>query len=668
MAKLKKLPFREVHLDFHTSPMIPGVGARFSKEQFQSALKAGHVDSITIFSKCHHGWSYHPTQVGKMHPGLSFDLTKAELEACHEIGVGAPIYLSAGLDNVMSDVHPEWRVMYKGMFGGWADDPAKPGFHLMCFRSPYLDYLCDQIREVCRLYPECDGIFLDIIAARRCTCSYCRHYMAEHGLDISKEEDVDKAAKDTLHLYYERTTAAAREINPDMPIFHNSGNVPPGHREDLKFFSHLELESLPTGGWGYDHFPLSAKYVAQFDHEFLGMTGKFHKSWGEFGGFKHPNALRYECAAMLAYGSKCSVGDQMHPDGEMDMGTYNLIGAAYAEVEKKETWCRDVKNVADVGILLESAQPTNNYSYLTKIDIGAGRMLLEAHTLFDLLDNESDFAKYKVIVLPDNIVVTDDLKVKLDAYLAQGGKLFMTGESGVRTDGKGFLFDVGAETSGMSEFNPSYILPKEPYRAEFIMTPNVMYSSSRRITVTDGESLGDVYDPYFNRAYNHFCSHQHTPFKPDPSEFACGVHKGNITYIPYPVFSIYSEFGAVCYREFAIRALNALLGQATVEIKGLPSSGRITIQHQSKENRNVMHILYCPTCKRGGIDKGDTEVVEDIVPIRDIKVIYRPKAGECVKSVRFVPDGKNVAFVKNTDGSISFDVPEINLHAMIEIA
>ena len=25
--------------------------------------------------------------------------------------------------------------------------------------------------------------------------------------------------------------------------------------------THLELESLPTGGWGYDHFPLSARYA-----------------------------------------------------------------------------------------------------------------------------------------------------------------------------------------------------------------------------------------------------------------------------------------------------------------------------------------------------------------------------------------------------------------------
>lgn len=63
--------FRQVHLDFHTSEKIGEIGSRFKKADFQRALIAGHVDSITLFSKCHHGWSYHPTKANEMHPNLS---------------------------------------------------------------------------------------------------------------------------------------------------------------------------------------------------------------------------------------------------------------------------------------------------------------------------------------------------------------------------------------------------------------------------------------------------------------------------------------------------------------------------------------------------------------------------------------------------------------------
>ena len=80
------LRFRQVHLDFHTSGLIPGIGAKFSKRQFQEALKVGHVNSITVFSKCHHGYSYHPTKIGQMHPHLKFDLLARQIDACREIG------------------------------------------------------------------------------------------------------------------------------------------------------------------------------------------------------------------------------------------------------------------------------------------------------------------------------------------------------------------------------------------------------------------------------------------------------------------------------------------------------------------------------------------------------------------------------------------------------
>ena len=100
--------FRQVHLDFHTSEHIPEIGADFSKEQFQDMLKEGHIDSITVFSKCHHGWAYHPTKANVIHPHLNFDLFGAQIEAAHEIGVNAVGYISAGLDEKLVDEHPEW--------------------------------------------------------------------------------------------------------------------------------------------------------------------------------------------------------------------------------------------------------------------------------------------------------------------------------------------------------------------------------------------------------------------------------------------------------------------------------------------------------------------------------------------------------------------------------
>ena len=80
----KGIPFRQIHLDFHTSPLIGDIGAEFDAEEFADTLKKAHVNSINLFTKCHHGMYYYPTAVGKMHPELTFDLFGAQVQVCRE--------------------------------------------------------------------------------------------------------------------------------------------------------------------------------------------------------------------------------------------------------------------------------------------------------------------------------------------------------------------------------------------------------------------------------------------------------------------------------------------------------------------------------------------------------------------------------------------------------
>ena len=99
---------RQIHLDFHTSGLIENIGENFSKEQFKKALKVGNVNSINIFGKGHHGYSYYNTEIGTRHPNLKFDLLKEQIEACHEMGVTAQVYFTVGWSQKDADDHPEW--------------------------------------------------------------------------------------------------------------------------------------------------------------------------------------------------------------------------------------------------------------------------------------------------------------------------------------------------------------------------------------------------------------------------------------------------------------------------------------------------------------------------------------------------------------------------------
>ena len=664
--------FRQVHLDFHTSPLIPGIGEKFNKKEWQRTLLDAAVDSITLFACCHHGYAYYNTKVGCRHPNLNFDLLRAQVDACREIGVKTPVYLTAGLNNYASELHPEWGEMEPS---GKIYDPLFPHFHKMCFNSPYLDFLCDEIREVLELFPEANGIFTDIVSQGPCCCQHCMKGMKESGLDPLKEEDRRVYAKQVLLKYYRKTYESVKSINPDMPLFHNSGHVSIGSGEILQYFSHLELESLPTGGWGYDHYPMSAAYVRNLNFEFLGMTGKFHTTWGEFGGFKHPNALRYECSAMIANGSKCSIGDQLHPCGKLDSSTYDMIGSVYREIREKEAWCDHVESAAELAVL-SGQTPGRSSAKTLPGDVGASRILLEAHIPFDIVDTEMDWSRYRFLLLPDEVRLSPALARKLNSFLENGGRLILSGTSGMAEDREAFLVPLGVDHEGLSPYQPDYIEPADPFAPESVHTPFVMYMASQRIRVNDGVSLGRVYDPYFNRTYGHFCSHQHTPFRPEPSGYDAGVMSGRILYFAHPVFSIYRAYGAVIVKEFIVNAIRRFMGNGTrLSVSGLPSQGRVTLMRQREEERYVLHLLYANTILRGGevtLDGGTRagrsalEVIEDLNPAGPVHIELN--LPENIRSVRLVPEGTELAFTQNPAGTAAFDVPAFTCHSMIELS
>ena len=70
-----------------------------------------------------------------MHPNLGFDLLGAQLEACKEVGIKVPIYLTAGVNDVAADAHPEWReIGADGQYLGWTPSVLEPGFKKILIR------------------------------------------------------------------------------------------------------------------------------------------------------------------------------------------------------------------------------------------------------------------------------------------------------------------------------------------------------------------------------------------------------------------------------------------------------------------------------------------------------------------------------------------------------
>lgn len=669
-----QLAFRQLHLDFHTSEHLTGIGARFDKAEFKRMLVAGHVQLVNLFAKCHHGWSYYNTRVGRRHPNLTLDLLTAQVEACREAGISYQIYLSVGVDEAMAVEHPEWVVKDRG---GRSYEPLKAGwFKYLRLNSPYLDYLCSQISELLALYPDALGLWLDIIHPKHDYSPASLSEMKAMGLNPEIEEDVELHARDVLRRYHQRVNAEILAQRPGLRIFHNAGHVPVGAQSWWGFDSHLELESLPTGGWGYDHFPLSALYAATTGRAYLGMTGKFHGTWGEFGGYKHADALLYECAAMLAWGARCSVGDQLHPSGAMNPDTYAIIGQAYAWVERREDWCRGAQLVAEVGLVsceTDQDSPRQPGGPHYQSDEGAARMLLEAQVQFMVLDRHDSWDRFRVIILPDSIVLDDDMLAKAQRHLARGGRILASGASLLNTQRDAFALSPGARLIGRGSSDPDYLIPKGKGQRVSVTSPIVIHGRCWLAEPLDATVLVDRADAAFNRTWEHFNGHQHAPDLP-PSIHPAALRKGGLVWFAHDIFRRYRLYGMTLYRDLVIDALWDLLDSRPKVHTSLPSAGRVSLTYQAGRKRHVLHLLYAPASLRGasstkhgltGEHPLSVEVIDSLPTLAATRIRLRFERPP--SSIRIVPEGSLLEVSMPEADCYQVTVPEFTGACLLEI-
>jgi hypothetical protein len=672
----KPLRYRQIHLDFHTSEHIPNVGGDFDPDDFVRTLKAAHVNSITIFAKCHHGWSYYPTKVGAPHPNLARpDLVGDMVRALGAADIECPIYISVQWDERNARLHPEWRVLsatnkYQHTVAGDQSSARQlsPAWHTICLNhKAYRDELLEQAREVARAY-ETQGIFFDIVLTPDCVCAECLATMDEMGLDA--ENPADRLRKDEWvnERFRSEMSAALRAEFPGLRIFYNCGHIHKQGPQRFASYSHLELESLPTGGWGYDHFPSSARYAATLGFDFVAHTGKFHTSWGEFGGFKRQEALDFECAQMVALGSKCLVGDQLHPNGAINPDTYKSIGPAYERIARLEPYLEDAKQVSEIAILAaEYFHPVgarNNTS-----DDGAAQMLLELKRPFDVIDPSAKFEDYRLIILPDEITVDAALGKRLSAYVAGGGKLLLTGTSGFAADGTIAVPGGIKKTGAPIEFNPSYIRATAGLDRDMPETPFVVYGVAERIAAYGAQVLAEIVPSYFNRTYRHFSSHQHAPDDPAAKPLGPAVTlNGGVAYIAYPIFGIYHAMGQPLYKYLVRGLLDRLLPEPMLSTD-LPSAGRATLTRQANEKRHVLHLLYGPPQVRGkAVPAGETgtrvmEMIEDIPAIGPVTTTVRlPRTPTRVYDAL---TGADVSWSNGKGHEVKVTVPRLHVHTAL---
>lgn len=669
---------RQIHLDFHTAEQVGAVGDHFDGEKFAETLKRAHVNSIILFARCHHGFLYYhgdETILGPVHPGLKQDLLAEQVAACKAAGIGVEIYTTVQWDVLTATRHPEWRVMHAdGSLEGTL--PFEAGFYRkLSLSTPYAEVFKDHVRDIlCHFEP--DGIYFDFIRPDVCVNPCTVAMMEERGLDPADPKDREDFGMWNANRYEIELSELVRSHNPELKVTFNGGHIGMRHREAAKAYSHFELETLPSGGWGYMYFPVTGRYARTLGPDVVGTTGKFHSTWGDFHALKNLAALEYEVFRMVAQGAACSIGDQLHPSGALDPETYDLVGKVYGRLAECEPWLTGCTPMVDIGVLHPEEFLGGGVMDLPRAIQGITRILSEAGHQFDVIDTTQALEKYKLLVLPDFISVDETFARKLADYRANGGKVLMTYRSGLKPDSDSFAdesWGLHVLSEGPRDDHDELARGRTYERHDFAqyvragtqlqnnigMHEHPIYLHGMDVGCDDGvEELATFVKPFFNRSYKHYMSHLQAPSTGQPAGGAA-FRNGSLIYFASPLASQYEECAPLWVKTLLLNAIDLLLPEPLLRHSG-PTTVETGYLAQEGESRAVVHLLHYIPERRGS----EFDTVEDVVPIYDVQLSLRQDRP--VSSVKAQPQNIPLPF-RTENGRTEIEVPKVEGHQMVVV-
>lgn len=655
---MSHFPQRTIHLDFHTGPAVPDLAKDFDPEEFAKTFQAAHIDSVTVFATCHHGHAYYNTSRPERHPNLpeGFDLTGSQIEALHKVGIKAPIYISGQCNEFCANTHPEWLAINPDGTRVKRGGPLEAGWQIMDMSSPYQEYLAEQFEEVLKLYAPVDGIFLDMCWDQPSISKWAITGMLKQGYDPREDTDRWKYAREVTHNYMKRFQDMVETANKGtmhFGIWFNSRPKTNLHIEK-KFLRHIEVEALPTGGWGYAYFPYVARFVRPLGLPTLSHTGRFFKSWGDNASLKPEMALKYECCQILSQGMTNGVGDLLHPSGKPSKPVYDLIGKVYAHIEACEPYVEGGELLSQIALVVD---PTLG-DRPGPAGLGATRALQQLRQQFDVIPPTADLSKYELVIIPETTSIDEALRQSLKAYVAQDGALIVSGPAALDDAGNPVLEELNIETFGQSPFSHTFLRANAQVSHGLADYDYVMYERGFRMKAGNGaQSLVDVVEPYFERNFQHFSGHSYTA-PATLSDYSAVVQNGSVITFAVPILGAYGKHASPNYRTLLGNCIDLLIPEPLIRDSG-PSVLETSVVKKGKTT--VVHLLsFSPERRAEGLD-----IVEDAFPLIDIPISV--KLPEAPSSVLLAPQGRAIDF-DYKDGYAHLKISMTEGHGMLVFA
>jgi hypothetical protein len=131
----------------------------------------------------------------------------------------------------------------------------------------------------------------------RCYCPECFAGFHAHGIDPFDLVTQRQHKQQLLRDFMKKCHDVAHQINPNYQVDQNN-QTSIGLGERIAGIDNVDIEALPTGGWGYLYYPTNVRYARTFGKSVVGMTGRFHRSCRQLWWAQAPQSADERIAAV----------------------------------------------------------------------------------------------------------------------------------------------------------------------------------------------------------------------------------------------------------------------------------------------------------------------------------------------------------------------------------
>ena len=473
--------YRRFLVDMHIPDWDKRFLSKLDANSYVSTLAKGKITGIMLYCNSHVGPALYPSKLGPVHRAIGKgDFVADALKAARRRKLSVVAYYSAVYNNTAFLAHRDWRIIPQQ-----GESPYEESrYGACCPNSPYRDFAVAQTEEICSRY-DFDGIFFDMLFwPYACYCPHCKaRFFKEEGQAIPAIIDWNNPVWMAFQRARDRwmselaglLTAAVRRTRPAMTATHQLSPVLHGWRTAMPYSltEHCDYASGDFYGPPIQQSVVCKIFEAiSVRKPFEFMTSRCVNLWDHVT-MKDTSEMEMQAFLAPAHSGAFMFIDAIDPPGTLNNRVYERIGGIFPKLAAYEKFLGG-DLMADVAIYVSSESRFDFRENGTLIGasskradnmtsesgmphmaavFGAARSLQEAHIPYAVVTqkNLDRLRDYRVVILP-NVLVMSDFEVEaFRAYVVAGGALYASGYSSLVSDDGRLRGDFGlADVFGVS--------------------------------------------------------------------------------------------------------------------------------------------------------------------------------------------------------------------------